>query len=414
MRLTSEEQEILNGKFGSVIARALSDQVSVGKFFGADAFVPVTHAHVDGDFEVMGQAGADYLANLVDGGLRLRIPASRNSTCVDPIHAAQLFQSKQLVEGEQTITALMAKLGVTMTNTCIPYQSVYQPLLGEHVAWGDTGAVAYVNAVCGARSNFEAGPFSLLAALTGRTPAYGYHLGEARRANIVCKVSAPLTDSTDWGVLGSIIGTKFRGYWNVPVVIADRSRPTTDDMKHFAASLASYGSIAMFHVVGVTPEAPTLEDAINGREVTDRIEIRDIDLHKAYIESGADMDDVRLVVFTAPQLSLQELRRIRDMLGARRVRQGVTAIITINNAVAADAENDGTMAVLSDSGFLVLRGTCWYVMQPELMREHFGWNHVVTNSAKLANIIPAHGYVPMLRSTANCVDAAVTGRLKPL
>src|SRR5262249_47514509 len=153
-------------------------------------------------------------------------------------------------------------LGVLMTNTCINYQTIMPPVIGEHVAYGDTGVVIYCNSVCGARSNFEGGPSALAAALTGRTPRYGYHLEARRRATLVIEVGWTPRDLNDWGALGGIVGRLAGDYWQVPALVGLERAPTSDEMKHFGAALASYGSVALFHMAGITPEARRLADAV--------------------------------------------------------------------------------------------------------------------------------------------------------
>src|SRR5258707_3508322 len=154
----------------------------------------------------------------------------------------------------RTIGALEA-LGVLMTNTCINYQTIMSPLIGEHVAYGDTGVVIYCNSVCGARSNFEGGPSALAAALTGRTPRYGYHLEERRRATLVVNVGFTPRELNDWGALGGIVGRLAGDYWQVPAIVGIERVPTSHEMKHFCEALASYGSVAPSHLDGRTPAA---------------------------------------------------------------------------------------------------------------------------------------------------------------
>lgn len=411
MYLTDEERDLLAGCAGPALQRAMRYQLRLAEFFGADHFVPISNAHFTGDFEVMDTGGVAYLESLVSAGAKVQVPTTRNSTCVDPLAVEQLRQRSELVEGELRVGPMLRKMGVITVNTCIGYQTVYTPRLGEHVAWGDTGTVAYANSVLGARTNFEAGPASLFAALTGRTAAYGYHLDEHRRANVYCKVDAPMDDLADWGALGHIVGTRFRGYFNVPVFEIPRAVATPDGLKHLAASLASYGSMAMFHVVGVTPEAPSAETAINGRDLVDRMVVTEQDIDAVYDGHDAGDGSVDIVVFTAPQLSLWEMRDIARLLHDRRIHPDVDAIITTNSMVAKAAEDEGLGNVLSRSGVMLLRGTCWYLMDPSEMRNRLGWERVVTNSAKLANIIKAHGYQPILRRTDECVEAAVAGKV---
>lgn len=411
MQLSSEEQAILDGERGDLLGQVFSEQVQVGEFFGANSFVPISNAHFMGDREVFGAAGQAYLERLASGDLKVCVPTTRNAQSVDFEYAHLFNQSPELVDNERDVRALLHRLGVSLVNTCIGYQSIYQPAQGEHVAWGDTGTVAYANSVLGARTNYEAGAAGMAAALTGRTPAYGFHLDAVRRANVRVRVAAPMQDFADWGALGAIIGERCRGYWTVPSVELTGRPPTTDEMKHFGASLASFGSMAMYHIVGVTPEAPTFKTANGGRELIDEFEVRSEDIEKVFSRDLSEGGPIDLVVFTAPQLSFFEMKRIADGLKGKKVSDDVRLIITTNTMQCKALDDEGHLATIRDAGGIVLQGTCWYIMDPAAQRVHFGWHRLATNSAKLVNIIRAHGYEPALRRTDECIEAAITGRL---
>ena len=384
----------------------------MARFFGARRLVPVTNAHVMAEFGVMGNAGHAYVERIVAAGGSVSVPTTRNPGPVDYAHAERLRQAPELVEGQRRLTRALRDLGVMAVDTCIGYQTFYQPCIGEHVAWGDTGAVIYANSVLGARTNYEAGPAALAAAITGRTPEYGYHLDEHRRANVRCRVETELRDLADWGALGAAVGSRLVDYWSVPL-FEGVEQPPPDALKHLGAALASYGSLAMFHVAGITPEAPTAEAAVAGRRVDLELTISRADLEAVYAAAGSAGDTVDLVVFTAPQLSLLELARLAGLLDGSRVADGVTLIATTNAATLTAAAAEGFVEAIESAGGLVLQGTCWYVMDPAAMRERFGWRRLVTNSAKLANIVKAARYETVLRTTGECVEAAVTGRIPP-
>lgn len=411
VQLNSEEQAILDGERGELLARVLGEQLQVGEFFGAESFVPISNAHFMGDREVFGEAGQAYLERLANDNLKVCVPTTRNAQSVDFEYAHLFNQSTELVDNEREVRALLGRLGVSLVNTCIGYQSIYQPAKGEHVAWGDTGTVAYANSVLGARTNYEAGAAGMAAALTGRTPAYGFHLDAMRRANVRVRVTATMQDFADWGALGALIGERSRGYWNVPSVELTGPPPTTDQMKHFGASLASFGSMAMYHIVGVTPEASTFEEANGGRALVDEFEVRSEDIEGVFSRDLSEGGSVDLVVFTAPQLSFFEMKRIADRLKGKRISDDVRLIITTNTMQCKALEDEGHLATIRDAGGIVLQGTCWYIMDPAAQRAHFGWQRLATNSAKLVNIIRAHGYEPALRRTDDCIDAALTGKL---
>jgi predicted aconitase len=302
---------------------------------------------------------------------------------------------------------------VMTTDTCINYQAIYQPHLGEHVAWGDTGTVIYANSVLGARSNFESGPAALAASLTGRTPAYGFHLDENRAGSLLVEVEANLESLSDWGAVGRIVGEKHQDYWAVPVFTGIDRPPTADELKHLGASLASHGSMGMYHVVGITPEARTEEDAFRGHEPTSVITVTNNDLANLY--AGYDTGDGRanLVVFSAPQLSLYELKTLSELLDGKQTSESTSLVVTTNRSYKAAAENLGYLKNIEQAGGMVLEGVCFYILDGVArMRTEYGWDNLVTNSAKLANIIKAHRYNPVLRTTEECVRIAVTGRIE--
>src|SRR3954452_17082573 len=257
MKLNDEEQDICAGKFGSVLQEALRHQLKVGEFFGAQDFVPVTQAHIMADTESLGEAGVRWLESLASAGDRHRvcIPTITDPRGTDFAKAAFLGQTSAMLELERPAIAAFVELGVTMTDTCINYQTIMAPTRNEHVAFGDTGVVIYSNSVCGARSNFEGGPSALAAGLTARTPRYGFHLADTRRATLHVRVTFMPASLNEWGALGGVIGRIAGNYWAVPVIEGLEGPPGSDQLKNFGAAMASFVSAAIFHSSGITPEA---------------------------------------------------------------------------------------------------------------------------------------------------------------
>src|SRR5262249_40880700 len=261
MRLNDEEQEILAGKSGAVARQALQHQLKVGEFFGAKDFVPVTQAHIMADTESLGEAGVRWLESLVadaDGQARVRVPTIPDPRGTDFAKASFLGQTSKMLDLERRAISAFERLGVMMTDTCINYQTIQAPARDEHVAFGDTGVVIYSNSVCGARSNFEGGPSALAAALTARTPRYGFHLPAQPRATLHIRVGCAPASLNEWGALGGVIGRIVGHYWAIPAIEGIDTPPRSDELKHFGAAMASFGSVALFHLVGLTPEAGRL------------------------------------------------------------------------------------------------------------------------------------------------------------
>jgi predicted aconitase len=413
VRLTPEEKAILGGARGEAARRALEYQVEVGRFWGAKRFVPVSNVHMMGDIEVMGDAGLEFLRNEARQSARCAVPTTTNARCMDFAYCERLGQDPGEAAKEKELIACLRRMDVATTDTCINYQTVYQPHLGEHVAWGDTGTVIYANSVFGARTNFESGPAALAAALTGRTPEYGFHLDEKRKGTFTVELKAELVDLADWGAVGRIVGEAHQNYFAVPVFHGYRRTPTADELKHLGAALASYGSMAMFHFVGVTPEASSLEMALGGNVPSEKLQITEKKISEIYSSYNLGDGDARLVVFSGPQQSLFEMKRLADLFRGRKVKPGSSCFVTTNSAVYKQARELEYAKALEDAGVTILQGVCFYILQNlSPMREKNRWTNMVSNSAKIVNIIGAHRFNTILRRTVDCVEIACSGVLR--
>jgi predicted aconitase len=412
MKLSDEEQDILAGKAGPVPQEALKHQIQVGDFFGAADFVPVTQAHIMADTESLGEAGVRWLESLAaarEGRRRVRIPTITDPRGIDFAKAAFLGQTKAMVTLEERAIAAFVKLGVMMTDTCINYQTVQPATRNEHVAYGDTGVVIYSNSVCGARSNFEGGPSALAAGITGRTPRYGYHLPAQRRATLRVRVEATPVTLNEWGALGGVIGRLAGNYWAVPVIEGIGGAPGSDQLKHFGAAMASFGSTALFHLVGLTPEAGRYADVADAGLPTHHVSRADFEALQQSYRKDPDHDKIDVVVFSAPQLSLLELRDLAGLCEGRHLTVPLLAITSPQ--IKPDCDRMGYTSTIEEAGGTVLSGMCFYQSYAREISEAKGWKRLATNSAKLVNILGGYGYVPMLASMEACVDAAQNGRL---
>ena len=415
MELTAEQQDMAAGRMGPALRWAIEQQLAVGTFFQARRLVPVASCHAGAEIGITGEAGLELLEFLAASGARVRVPSVTAACSVDFQRSRSFCVPKAQLDAEHRLHAAMRTMGFIDSSTCINYQTVSPPRFREHLAWGDTGSVTFANAIVGARSNYEGGPASIAAALTGCVPEYGFHLDAARRATVVFEVRTPLDGTSDWSALGALIGPRINDYWTVPAIVAPASTPSVDDLKHLAAALASFGSVAMFHVVGATPEAATLEQACGGAAPAASVVNRsDLDaVYARYSDPGIDAPGASgtdLVVFSAPQLSLYELTDIVRRLAGRKVAPGVRLIVTVNHQVQSESARLGYTAILEAAGGELLAGTCFYVMAPALVRKEMGFQSLVTPSAKLANILGGAGYRPRLRSVQDCIDFAISGR----
>lgn len=414
MRLNQEEKAMAAGELGEPRQWAIKHQCEVGAFFDADDLVPVAQAHIMADTESLGEHGVAFLEQLArhtPDTRRVRIPTITDPRGVDFRVYKKLGQAQWMADLEARAIAAFEALGILMTDTCINYQTIMPPVLGEHMAYGDTGVVIYSNSVLGARSNFEGGPSALAAALTGRTPRYGFHLDQNRCGTHRYVVDFQPQDWSDWGALGGLIGRMAGNYWAVPVIEGITSAPGSDALKHFGAAMASFGSVALFHMVGVTPEARDARDPWDGKAPEPRrITRADLDAFFAGYARGGEKVDV--VVFSAPQLSLVEMSALADRLDGRQINKETTLLAVTSPEIKSASDRMGLTKRIEASGALVLSGVCFYQSYAREMAEANGWRRLVTNSAKLTNIIGGYGYEPTLASMDACVEAAVSGRIK--
>ena len=410
MRLTAEEKAMRAGAFGPLRQWAIDHQINVGDYLGAEDFVAVGQAHMMADTESLGAAGVAWLehwAALPPDQRRVRIPTITDPRGTDFAQAARLKQQLWMLNLERRAIAALEALGILMTDTCINYQTIMPPVRGEHVAYGDTGVVIYSNSVCGARSNFEGGPSALSAGLTGRTPRYGFHLEERRRATFLVELSYTPRDFSEWGALGGIVGRLAGDYWQVPALVGIEEVPSADALKHFGAAMASFGSVALFHIIGVTPEAMRLEDVVPAGQRLKTRDIGEADLRALQAHYAKDIGAVDVVVFSAPQLSLIEMQMLAGMLDGRRATIPLFAVTSPQ--VKSDADRLGLTARIEGAGGIVLSGMCFYQSYAREMAEANGWKRLATNSAKLVNILGGYGYRPALLSMEQCVTAACAG-----
>ncbi len=413
MRLNEEEQAMLNGDFGWPRQWAMQHMLQVGEFFDAEQFVEVTQVHMMADTESMGTAGVEFVEKMAacpEQERTVRIPMITDPRGIDFDHYQTLKQTDHMANLERRAIDAFEALGILMTNTCINYQTIMPPVRGEHLAYGDTGVVIYCNSVLGAHSNFEGGPSALAAGLTGRTPCYGLHLKDNRRATIRFNINYQPVNLVEWGALGALVGKHTGLYWDVPVIEGITQTPSSDDLKHLGAAMASYGSVPLYHLVGVTPEAPALSSVCDPDRLP-LIQINESDFKQFFSSYGGKGDKVDVVVFSAPQLSLVEMSELANLLKDKRVHPDTALLAVTSPVVAADARRLGISAKIENAGGLVLQGMCFYQSYAREMAEANGWTTLMSNSAKLVNIIGGYGYKPTLASMQDCVASAVAGEI---
>lgn len=421
LTLTDEERDLLDGRAGEATALAMRIVVGVARCSGASRLRQVESAHVDGCL-YHGQAGLDLAERLVELGGQVRVRTTLNVGSLDLLHPGLVRAGATLASDGRRLMDAYVALGCEPTWTCAPYQLTHRPAAGTHVAWAESNAIAVVNSVLGARTDRYGDFLDIAAAITGRVPDAGLHLDAARRATLVLDCSgisrALLEEEAGWAALGAVLGdvagTAVAALTGLPGDLADGGG-TEDRLKALAATAASAGGVALFHVVGVTPEAPDLASVLARPDVPVR-SVTTADLRAARDRLGTTPDGapassgrIDAVSLGTPHFSVSELARLAELLGdGRPFHEDVEVWVSTSRAVLAEATRLGYVDVVQRAGARILTDTCTYVtpvLRPDV-------RVVMTCSGKWAWYAPANlGLATVLGSLPECVASAREGRV---
>jgi predicted aconitase len=372
MDLTREEEAILDGECGEGAQKAMELVTALGKVYGAEDLVDITSAHLSGaSYKTIGDGGLKYLEDMVEGGAMVSVPSTLNPVGMDRERWREMHISPQFAEKQLRIIDLYGRMGVRTTCSCTPYMGDNVPSLGDHVAWAESSALSFINSYIGARTNREGGPGALAAAILGKTANYGLHLDENRRPTVLIDVDGMDGSIFSYSMLGQAVGMAIGG--GIPYFRG--IDPTVEDAKTMAAAMAASGSVALWHVEGVTPEAGNFD--ISGLE---EIHIGKEEL-RAACEKLNTTDDVQLIALGCPHLSAKEIHDIAAFLKDKEKRnKDVEVWFCTSSKTRAECADD--VRILERFG-PVLADTCMVVAPIEGTFQRTG-----TNSAKAGNYLP--------------------------
>jgi hypothetical protein len=410
MRLSERDRALLGGELGPGARMAATILARMAEVVGAREMLDITRAHIDATIYV-GDAGLELAERLASLGARVAVPSTVNVSGLDEHHWKEWAVPADWAEKAYRQMAAYQNMGTIPIWTCAPYQTEHRPQLGEQIAWGESNAVAFANSVLGARTERYPDYLDIAAAIAGRVPAVGLHLEENRRGRIVFDLTAvpePIASRDDfYPVLGHHVG-KIAGE-RVPVLANLCARPTEDQLKALAAAASSSGSVALFHVVGVTPEAPTLEAALHQRPAEDTVAVTLDDLRRARRElETATGEELDLVVLGSPHFSFEEMKRLAPLLEGRERHPRVTFLVTTSRILRDLAEAAGLLRSLEAFGGRITVDTCILAtpMLPKSVRR------LMTNSGKYALYSPGLlGVEVAYGSLEDCVSSAVAGKV---
>ncbi len=422
LRLTSHDQALLAGEHGPAAKLAMSILVRMAQVWGAHELLDISGAHIDSTIYI-GAAGLEFAERLASLGARVAVPTTLNVSGLDEHHWQEWAVPPEWAAQAQRQMVAYRSMGVQQTWTCAPYQTQWKPAFGQQVAWGESNAIAFANSVLGARTERYPDLLDICCAITGRAPAAGLHLTENRAGQLLVRlVDIPMVLQEDdmlYPILGHLLGKLAQNH--IPAIDGLRTQPSEDQLKALGAAAASSGAVALFHIIGVTPEAPTLAAAFHDQPPRQTVEVTLDDLRAARrelttgpkLEQGAANTEAKggkldMVVLGSPHFSLAEFRQLAPLLAGKRRHPDVQFLVTTSRAVVLLAKQAGCLTALEEFGGKVTVDTC--ILASPMLPAHI--KRLMTNSAKYAYYAPGMLDTQVaFGSLHDCVDSAVAGRV---
>ena len=408
LELTEAEQGMLSGADGPAVQMAMRILVTMARVYGAPRLLTISSAHIDGCL-YHGQSGLDFAERLVAGGAQVRVPTTLNVGAVDLLHPEHFQGSATQAQAAARLMALYQQMGCEPLWTCAPYQAGQRPGFGEQIAWAESNAIVFANSVLGARTQRYGDFIDICAAITGRAPAIGLHLAENRRGQQVFDLTrlplALLAEDAFFPVLGYYLGQ--RSAEQIPVLLGLPAGTSEDQLKALGAAAASSGAIALFHAVGLTPEAPTLAAALGDQPAEDVIVVSLDDLRATRQELSTVPDGpIGVVALGSPHFSLAEFGALLPLLDEYAVHPDVEFIVCTNRFVLVQLARNGWRERLQAHNVRLVVDTC-VVVTPIVRSQD---RVLMTNSGKFAHYTPGNiGLQVIFGSLRECVRSAAQG-----
>ena len=409
LSLMAFDEAMLAGDYGEAQAFSMRLLVQFAKAVGAQSFIDVSSAHIDGCL-YHGEVNLDFVEHLVQLKGRVRVPTTLNVGSVDLIHP-ELFEGlPELTKSGSRLMIAHEELGCMPTFTCAPYQTIFKPKFGDQIAWAESNAIVYANSVIGARTNRYGDFIDLCCAMTGRAPYYGLHITENRRATVLVDITSLPEGWNDAGpisvAVGHFIGKNCDD--RVPAIAGLPANTSEDDLKALGAVAASSGAVGLFHAIGLTPEAKTKADAFQGQEPETILTLSGDEIRTIVKKLSTVPDGTRVtaVCLGTPHFSLQEFEQLMPFIP--ETRSPTDIYINTHREVLGHLQERGWDKVLEAAGVILVIDTCTYL--PAIIRDMSG--AIMTNSGKMAYYAPGNlGVEIAFGSMADCMASALAGQV---
>ena len=420
--LTTEEQAMLGGESGAAVQKAMELLVRYAEALDADRFVETNNvAGVPGSSnqfvkDYYAADGGDYRAVFsrfdLDSDEVVDVPRMNAYSChlqggMDPELWAEQGMTPAAHANFASDEREVAAHGIQIMKTCTPYIAGNVPVMGEHCAWMESSAVVFCNSVIGARTNCEGRESTSAAMLAKRVPDWGFHRPEFRKGQHSVRVEVPVVDVFDWGMLGYFVGGAVED--TIPVIQGSIGGQSLIRHKHFGAAAASSGGVEMYHMVGITPEAPSTEVAFGGAARGETFVYDAAARAKIYetLNQVGSSPDVDFVMLGCPHYSIEQIALAAHLIEGRKVSPNSAMWVFTSRAVKTTADANGYTKILRDAGAFLMTDTCSSISAAVPK----GTKVAALDSAKQVHYLPAiMGIEGWYGTTAECIDAACTGK----
>lgn len=401
MHLDSAQEKMLRGEEGEAKQLAMEIITKVGEAMAADSLVPIKSGHVLAHYSSLHEAGIEMLERFAGAGGTFAVPTTVDPASIDLENWRSFGIPEDYAEKQFRLCRAYSKLGGIPCWTCVQYQVCNFPKAGETVAWAESSAVVFANSLIGCRTNKITSGLDLACALTGLTPRFGMLLDENRRARVSFNVAAGSLSDLDYRSIGFFIG-KTAGA-RVPVLSGLPRDITSDEVKHLGAAAAAAGPATMIHFPGLTPGSATETDA-SGGEKLERLDIQRKDLESVEGELNQTMERPDLVAFGVPHLSVSEMGDLAKRLVGRKLVEGIKMYVYTSTQSFDMAARSGIKSEIEAAGARLTHTTDAEISP----LKRLGFNVVMTNSAKLAEIVSSEGEVKTRYASTDDIISEVT------
>jgi len=393
---------MLAGKEGKGVQVAMEILVRLGELYGAEEFISITQAHIDGClYAAVGEAGLAFAEKLQGYGAKVRVPTTLNATSRDIDDWREHRVAPGFAEKSNRMESAYLAMGAIPTWTCAPYQAGVIPRFGEQIAWAESNAILYANSVIGARTERYGDYTDICCAITGRVPYFGLHKQENRAGQVLLDCSRLTVENTAdyFALLGYITGNLAGD--RIPVIKGLPGWVTGDHLKAFCAAAASSGAVALFHMIGITPEAPDEQAAFRGQRPAERIDVTDEDVRQVREQlSVCRGNETDVALIGCPHASVPEILQIAELLQGRTLKSGKE--LWIYTSRAASHLLAPKIRELRAKGIRIFKDTCFINTDLQM----WGFKTVMTNSAKYAHYMSGRtGLNAVFAGLAECINA---------